>query len=227
MSEQVTGLFQSGGGEFVSPPSLFSEKLKKIRAVIFDWDGVFNDGTKRGAEGSIFSEVDAMGTNLLRYALWKTNGSLPAVAVMTGENNPPAVLLASRENFHFVYSRMKNKGQAFNAFCSAAGCKPEEVMFFFDDILDLDVARQCGVRMMIRRSSNPLLNRFVQENGMADYLTAHDGGSHGLREAAELVIGMLGLYDDVVRNRMTYSTEYQEYLSQRRAIELTHIEGVS
>ncbi len=227
MSEQVISLFQSGGGEFVSPPSLFSGKLKKIKAVIFDWDGVFNDGSKRGAEGSIFSEVDAMGTNLLRYALWKAIGSLPVAAVMTGENNPPAVLLARRENFHYVYSRMKNKGQAFQAFCSAAGCKPEEVMFFFDDILDLDVARQCGVRMMIRRSSNPMLNQFAKTHNLADYVTAHDGSRHGLREAAELVIGMLGLYDDVVSNRMTYSMEYQEYLSQRKSIEMTHIEGVS
>ena len=70
MSEAIVKLFEKGGGEFVSPPSVFIDKLKKIKAVLFDWDGVFNDGFKRGVDGSIFSEVDAMGTNLLRYALW-------------------------------------------------------------------------------------------------------------------------------------------------------------
>jgi 3-deoxy-D-manno-octulosonate 8-phosphate phosphatase (KDO 8-P phosphatase) len=225
MSEKVIALFQQGGGEFVSPPSLFSGKLKKIKAVLFDWDGVFNDGSKRGTEGSIFSEVDSMGTNLLRYAFWKQNGSLPATAVITGENNPASVILARRERFDFVYSMMKNKGVAFTAFCSAAGCKPDEVVFFFDDVLDLDVARQCGIRIMMGRSSNPMLSHFVKENNLADYITAHDGGHHGLREGTELLMGLLGLYDDVVMNRMTYSGDYQEYLSLRKKIETAHIEG--
>jgi 3-deoxy-D-manno-octulosonate 8-phosphate phosphatase (KDO 8-P phosphatase) len=225
MSDQIITLFHQGGGEFISPPSLFSGKLKNIRAVLFDWDGVFNDGSKRGTEGSIFSEVDSMGTNLLRYALWKANGSLPAAAVITGENNPSALLLARRENFHFVYSRMKNKAEAFAAFCSAAGCKPDEVAFFFDDVLDLEVARQCGIRIMIGRSSNPMLRQFVKQNNLADYITAHDGGKHGLREGTELLIGLLGMYDEAVRNRMAYSNDYREYLSERKKIGTSHVEG--
>jgi 3-deoxy-D-manno-octulosonate 8-phosphate phosphatase (KDO 8-P phosphatase) len=225
MSDKVITLFQQGGGEFISPPSLFSGKLKKIKAILFDWDGVFNDGSKRGTEGSIFSEVDSMGTNLLRYAFWRKNGSLPATAVITGENNPSAVLLARRERFHFVYSRMKNKGEAFSAFCSSAGCKPDEVAFFFDDVLDLDVARQCGLRIMMGRASNPMLSLFVKERKLADYITAHDGGHHGLREGTELLLGLLELFDDVVTNRMTYSGDYQEYLTARKKIETTHVEG--
>lgn len=225
MSEKVIALFQLGGGEFVSPPSLFSEKLNKIKAVLFDWDGVFNDGSKRGTEGSIFSEVDSMGTNLLRYALWKRNGSLPVVAVITGENNPSALVLARREGFHFVYSRMKNKGEAFASFCSTAGCQPDEVAFYFDDVLDLEVARQCGIRIMMGRNSNPMLTQFVKEENLADYITAHDGGNHGLREGAELLMGMLDMYEDVVRNRMTYSWDYQEYLSARKKIKTIHVEG--
>lgn len=225
MNERVIALFQQGGGEFISPPSLFSVKLKKIKAVLFDWDGVFNDGSKRGTEGSIFSEVDSMGTNLLRYALWKANGSLPATAVITGENNPSAVLLARRESFHFVYSRVKNKGEAFAAFCSSGGCNPDEVAFFFDDVLDLDVARQCGIRIMMGRSSNPMLTNFAKENNLADYITAHDGGHHGLREGTELLMGLMESFDDVVKNRMTYSVEYQEYLFARRKIETAHVEG--
>ena len=43
MSKEIVQLFESGGGEFFTPPSVFVAKLKDIRAVIFDWDGVFNE----------------------------------------------------------------------------------------------------------------------------------------------------------------------------------------
>jgi 3-deoxy-D-manno-octulosonate 8-phosphate phosphatase (KDO 8-P phosphatase) len=222
MSDTILKLFEQGGGEFVSPPSVFAEKLRQVKAVLFDWDGVFNDGTKRGTEGSIFSEVDSMGTNLLRYALWRLNGSLPPSAIITGENNPSAVHLAQRENFDGVYSKMKNKAQAFNSFCETHKCRPDEVLFFFDDVLDLEVARQCGARVLICRSSSVLLTKFVKDSALADYVTGHDGGHHGLREGAELIIGLLGQFDQVVSNRMAYSKDYQDYVVCRKKVTTTH-----
>jgi 3-deoxy-D-manno-octulosonate 8-phosphate phosphatase (KDO 8-P phosphatase) len=218
MSEAIIKLFQQGGGEFISPPSLFIDRLKNIKAVLFDWDGVFNDGTKRGTEGSIFSEIDAMGTNLLRYAFWKKNGALPVTGIITGENNPAAVALGQREHFHEILLLAKNKAQVFSSFCGRHGLKPEQVLFFFDDVLDLEVARQCGMRIMIGRSATPMLTKFVKESALVDYITSHDGGGHGLREGCELVIGLLNLYEAVVKNRMIFSEDYQSYLSGRQEV---------
>jgi 3-deoxy-D-manno-octulosonate 8-phosphate phosphatase (KDO 8-P phosphatase) len=224
MSELIVNLFEKEGGEFVSPPSLFSEKLTGIKAVLFDWDGVFNDGFKQPGDGSIFSEVDAMGTNLLRYALWRIYGHIPVSAIMTGENNPAALHLAQRESFHAVYSKMRNKGVAFSSFCNTYHCRAEEVLFFFDDVLDLDVARQCGARIMIGRSSNVMLRQFVKKSNLVDYITANDGQHHGLREGAEVVIGLLGQFDEVVHERMIFSENYQHYLTDRKKIETIHTE---
>ncbi len=211
------------GGEFVSPPSLFVEKMKAIRVVLFDWDGVFNDGFKRGEEGSIFSEVDAMGTNLLRYALWRANEAIPVSAVMTGENNPSAVHFAKRENFTSVFTGTKNKGKAFQLFCEQYKCTPSQVLFFGDDVLDLDVARQCGVRIIIGRKSGVLFKQWVRSNQLADYITACDGGNHGLREGAEMIMGLSGWYDEVIRNRMVFSDNYQKYLTERKTTVTNHV----
>ena len=219
MSEAIIKLFEQGGGEFVSPPSVFVDKLKKIKAVLFDWDGVFNDGFKKGTDGSIFSEVDAMGTNLLRFALWRVNGELPITTIITGENNPLAHALAQREHFHEVFSLAKNKAKIFHTFCEKHNLLPSEVLFFFDDILDLEVARQCNARIMIGRSSTLLLRDFAKKHSIADYITAHDGGRHGLREGCELVVGLLGQYEEVVKNRMVFSEEYQRYLAERKKVE--------
>ena len=218
MSESIIKLFETGGGELVSPPSVFIDKLKKIKAILFDWDGVFNDGFKRGSEGSIFSEVDAMGTNLLRYALWKSKNELPITAVITGERNPLAHQLAEREHFHEVFFQSKNKGIVFTAFCAKYNLKPKEVLFFFDDVLDLEVARLCGASIMIGRPASPMLKKFSREAEVADYITACDGGRHGLREGCELVVGLLGMFDDVVKNRSTFSENYRAYLGARQKV---------
>ncbi len=225
MNKTVVKLFKKGGGEFVSPPSVFTDKLKKIKAVLFDWDGVFNDGFKREKEGSIFSEIDAMGTNLLRFALWRMNGKIPVTAIITGENNPAALQLAQRESFNAVYSRMKNKAEAFGTFTKAYSLKADEVLFFFDDVLDLEVARQCGARILIGRSSNLMLRQFVKKSDLADYITHNDGHHHGLRESAELIIGLLDQFEEVVNNRMVFSENYQHYLADRKKIEVVHTEG--
>lgn len=216
--KEVVELFESGGGEFFTPPSVFLTKLKTIRAVLFDWDGVFNEGFKTGEEGSPFSEVDAMGTNMLRYALWKQHGKQPYVAVITGEENPPAQQLSQREHFHGAYVKSKNKVKTLEHFCQAHKLKPDEILFFFDDVLDLEVARQCGARVMIARPSTVLLQSFAKSHGMVDYLTGCTGGAHGLREGCEMVMGMLGQFDAVIRERMVFSADYQQYLEERQEI---------
>ncbi len=218
MSKEIVELFESGGGEFFTPPSVFLTRLSTVRAILFDWDGVFNEGFKQADGGSSFSEVDAMGTNMLRYALWKKHGKLPVSAVITGEENQSAQTLSKREHFHGVYFQAKNKAAVFEKFCKTHSLRPEEVLFLFDDVLDLEVARQCGVRVMIARPSTPMLANFAKSNGMVDYLTGCSGGEHGLREGCELIIGLLGLYHTVISERMVYSADYQLYLSERQAI---------
>jgi 3-deoxy-D-manno-octulosonate 8-phosphate phosphatase (KDO 8-P phosphatase) len=221
MSDKIIKLFEKGGGAFITPPLSFVEKLKKVKAVLFDWDGVFNDGSKKAGEGSPFSEVDAMGSNLLRYAFRKQNGSLPTVAIVTGENNPPAQALAQREHFHELYFMAKNKSIAFGSFCEKYSLKPAEVLFFFDDVLDLGVAAQCGARVMIGRKSNPMLNEFAKQEGLVDYMTGSEGGRSGLREGCEVVMGMLGVYDDVVRSRSIFSQDYKDYVAERSKVVTT------
>ena len=56
----IENTFKSVGGEFVSSPILISKKLKKIKALVFDWDGVFNDGVKASGEGSPFSTLSQL-----------------------------------------------------------------------------------------------------------------------------------------------------------------------
>ena len=211
--------FTTHGLRTTAPEPELLRRLARIKAVLFDWDGVFNDGFKDAQGGSQFSEVGSMGVNLLRFALWLRSGSLPKAAIITGQHNPFAERFAERERLHGVYMGFTNKPEAFDAFLAQHGLQPEEVAFFFDDVLDLPVAERCGLRVMIGSPFTAwLVEQFVRR-GAVDLITANPGGANGLRQATDAVIALLGNGDAVIIERAAYSSTYQDYLSQRQAVQ--------
>jgi len=207
--------FRSGGGVLLAEPREIRERLARVRAFLFDWDGVFNDGGK-GAGPSGFTEADAMGTNLLRFGLWsRDDGRLPFVGILTGQDNPAAVELARRERFQAVYRGFLDKEAALEHLARRHGVRPEETCFLFDDVLDLGVAGRCGLRVLVRNGAAPLLARYAGESGLCEYVTGREGGEHAVRESAELLLGLAGLYEDLVRERARHSPAYRRYLALR------------
>lgn len=202
-------------GQFVASPEELKLKLSKIKAFVFDWDGVFNNGQKNENATSFFSEVDAMGTNLLRFNYFQRLHKIPYTAIISGENNSAAYTLAKREHFQAIYYGIKYKALALQHLCMTHHIKPEEVAFVFDDVLDLSMAAKCGLRIMVQRACNPLLVDFAVENNMVDYITAGDGQSHAVREAAELLMGLSDIYKFTIRARLDYTEEYIAYLQNR------------
>ena len=96
MNEDLFHLFEELGGEFVSPSSLMAEKWRGIKAIVFDWDGVFNTGLKGHETTSHFTEADSMGVNMLRFSNWLINKEQLTCAIITGQNNLSAAHFAKR-----------------------------------------------------------------------------------------------------------------------------------
>lgn len=211
--------FIANGLRVIGSEKEILRRLARTKAVLFDWDGVFNDGFKDADGGSPFSEVGSMGVNLLRFALWLRNGSLPKAAIITGQHNHFAERFAERERLHGVYMGFTNKPEAFDAFLAQHDLQPEEVAFFFEDVLHLPVAERCGLRVMIGSPVTAWLSEQFVQRGAVDLITAHPGGANGLRQATDAVIALLGQGDTVINERAAYSSTYQEYLSQRQAVQ--------
>lgn len=220
---EIEQTFTALGGQFITPADGLAEKIKKVRAIVFDWDGVFNDGSKTEAGSSSFSEVDSMGTNLLRFGLWLHHGGqLPVAAIITGVTNSLSETLVRREHFHASYSQAKHKIDVLRHLLEQHNLQPAEVAFFFDDALDLSVAEVAGVRIMIRRDANPLFTKYVVQNGLADYITGSQSGQFAVREGCELLLGLLGQFDTVMAERLRYKPVYDQYYQQRQAVEPTY-----
>jgi 3-deoxy-D-manno-octulosonate 8-phosphate phosphatase (KDO 8-P phosphatase) len=205
-------------GKFLTPPADIQAKLQKIKAYIFDWDGVFNNGQKDENNTSLFNEIDAMGINMLRFNHYKRKGSMPLFGIITGERNSASHTFSDREHMDFVYYKIKHKSTALEHICKKHNLHPGEVLFVFDDILDLDVAAKVGVRMMVSRPANPLLTRYAESRALMDYLTANDSSNHALREVTELLIGLTGSYDETLSDRIAYNDTYREFIALRNTL---------
>jgi len=222
MNSDLINLFEELGGEFVSPPVLLMKKWSKIKAFVFDWDGVFNTGLKGHETTSHFTEADSMGVNMLRFSYWLSyNYTQPITAIITGQNNTSAKHFALREHFNFIFSGCPDKQSAFGQFLDNSGLEAEEVMYVFDDVLDLTIADKCGLRMMVNRYASPLFYNHVKTKQLADYISFNEGGENAVREICELLIGFNDNYSEVMDKRMTFEGEYKTYLDQRNTAKLS------
>lgn len=213
----ITELFLKTGGLFHTSEAEIIEKLRKIKAFVFDWDGVFTNAGKDHNLDSKFSEADSMGTNLLRFSYYLNHGQIPLTAIISGEKNTAAFTFTDRERFHYSYSKFANKMQAVRHMCELNNLQPNQICFVFDDVLDLSLAEVCGLRVFIPRKSNPLFNEYVSRHQLADYVTGATSGEHPVREACELLIGLGGNYNEVITERKNFSEVYASYLALRKA----------
>jgi len=211
-------VFKNLGASFITTASKLTKKLNEVEGLIFDWDGVFNSGIKSGEFTSTFSEVDSMGINMLRFAYWLKHKKIPYTAIISGQNSQTAVEFAKREHFNEIFCSFKDKKQTLPIIKNTAKLKAGKLCFVFDDIIDVTVAMKCHVSFLIRRKSNPLFVEFIKNNKYADYISANSGSENALREISELITGLLGLFDEVLKNRINFSDTYQNYFEERNKI---------
>jgi 3-deoxy-D-manno-octulosonate 8-phosphate phosphatase (KDO 8-P phosphatase) len=210
-------VFSKLGGTFVTPIGTLIERMRNIRGFVSDWDGVFNQGAKGEGAESTYSEPDSMGTNLLRYALWRRKRELPIAALITGAENPSARAFALREHFHAIYYGARNKTAAIEALCRTHKVSSEHLLCIFDDVNDLGMAFGCGIRIFVQRTASPLLREYVVRQGLCDYVTAHPPERHAVREVCELLLGLLGAFDTVIASRVAWDRDYAAYFGARQA----------
>jgi len=218
MSSDFNELEKLFKGRFLTPPDKIKAKLEKVKAYIFDWDGVFNNGQKDERNTSLFNEIDAMGVNLLRFNHYKLKGAMPLFGIITGERNSASHSFSDREHLDFVYYKIKHKSIALDHLCKKHNIAPHEILFVFDDVLDLDVAKKVGVRMMVSRPANPMLIKYAESRQLMDYLTANDSNNHALREVVEMLIGLTGKYDETLSDRIEYNDTYRKYITLRNSL---------
>lgn len=154
--------------------------LGHIKAFAFDIDGVATDGgVLCNSEGDLLRTYDAKDGFAIRMAVMH---GYP-VAIITGGSSESIRkrMVTSGVKPEDVFLHCRDKRDEFGIFCQRYGLKAEEVMFFGDDVPDMDVLRLCGCGVCPADA--------VEEvKAVADWVSAYPGGKGCLRNAIETVL---------------------------------------
>ena len=119
------------------------ERLKNIKAFLFDVDGVFTDGgLLADLQGEFYRTFNSKDGFAVRMAVMHGYH----VGIITGGRSESIRkrFLACGFQYEDIYLNARNKMVDFEDFCSKHGLKPEEVMYLGDDIPDIPVMVACG-----------------------------------------------------------------------------------
>ena len=151
--------------------------LNRIKAFAFDIDGVATDGTLLCMpDGDFLRLYDAKDGFAIRMACM--NGY--PVAVITGGSSESIRkrMTASGIKPEDVFLHCRDKMVEFRQFCERYSLSPEEVMYFGDDVPDVEVMQACGCAVCPS-------DAVPEAQRAADWMTDAPGGKGCLREAIE------------------------------------------
>jgi YrbI family 3-deoxy-D-manno-octulosonate 8-phosphate phosphatase len=158
------------------------EKIRKIKCLLMDCDGVLTDGgmyySEHGDELKKFNTKDGMGLKFLRQSGFKTG-------IITGENTKLVSRRAEKLEVDEVFLGVQDKLKAIIEICKKYNFKLEEIAYIGDDINDLDVIKTVGFGCTVQDGM-----QCIKE--VADYITVAKGGGGAVREVADLLLKARG-----------------------------------
>jgi len=173
-------------------------RLRKVRLVIFDVDGVLTDGTvyirPDGRELKAFNVLDGTGIKYLQRAGLE-------VALLSGRRSSAVSVRARELGIKHVIQSSKIKMQGLDKLLRATGFSVDEVCFAGDDLPDIPVMRKVGV-------GGAGANARPEVLAVAQWVTDTPGGKGAAREVAERLLKaqdkwktIMSRYDDVNSRR--------------------------
>lgn len=163
-----------------------TEKIRKIRLLILDVDGVLTDGRiiydTEGRELRFFDAQDGVGVRLLRAAGIKT-------IMITIKPCKAVEYRAMDMMVEEVYQGVSRKTDLLPQIFERHGVGTDEICYVGDDVGDLGMMRMVGFSAVVE-------NGCPEARKAASYVTKKPGGRGAVREIAELILMKQGKWHD-------------------------------
>ncbi len=158
--------------------SIDLEKVKKIKMVVMDVDGILTD-TRIILDSSLgwkrfFSVRDGIGINHLRRAGYKT-------AVITGSHSEDVQRRMQHLKIDYFYENQFDKGPAYEELKQQSGFSDEEICYIGDDVYDIPLLRQVGFSATVPEAVEEVINE-------CDYITNRGGGYGAVRDLCQIIL---------------------------------------
>lgn len=158
--------------------STLRTKLKKIKLVVTDADGVLTDGgmyySKNGEELKKFNTKDGMAVELLGKANIGT-------IIVTRENSETVQQRGKKIKVLETIIGAHEKEKLLDPICQKYKVSPDEIAYVGDDVNDLSIMKRVGV------SCAPL-DSVETVKKIVDYVCEKKGGEGVLREVSEIIL---------------------------------------
>ena len=164
----------------------YKEKLKDIKAFVFDVDGVFTDGSiylmPEGSMTRVMNVLDG-------YAVVKALKNNYRIGIITGGNDE---MVKNRINYLGIidyYPKSSNKMIDFENFKSKYNLKNEEILSMGDDLPDIPMLVNSAI------GTCPI-NAVEEVKAVSDYISNTKGGSGAVRDVIEQVMKIQGKWNE-------------------------------
>lgn len=167
------------------PAKLYDDRLKKIRLIIFDVDGILTDGSIIFAGNDLeiksFNVRDGHGIKIAKRCGLE-------VALVTGRTSDVVARRAHDLGLSLIYQGIWDKKPVLADLLEKLQLNSEEVAVMGDDVVDIPLMRRVGVSFTVPEAPEEVLKA-------SDHVTSHSGGHGAAREVVELVLKAQGKWE--------------------------------
>ncbi|GAB4163644.1 MAG: HAD hydrolase family protein [Geothermobacteraceae bacterium] len=162
-------------------------RLKKIRLLLLDVDGVLTDGriiiNDRGEETKAFHVRDGHGMKLLQRSGVK-------IGIITGRSSRVVAHRMRELGIDMVVQGSKDKRVPFEQMLKETGLAEDEIAYVGDDLVDLPILRRVGFAATVADGCEEL-------RGQVHYVSRCPGGGGAVREICEMILKAKGDWEGV------------------------------
>lgn len=170
------------------------DRIKLIRLLILDVDGVLTDGSiildGTNSEYKAFDVQDGMGIKMVQ------SGGI-RVAIITSRVSEAVKQRADELQIQELYQGESKKIHAYRNIIQKYGLRDQEVAYMGDDITDLPILHRVGLRIAVATARDEV-------KSIADYVTRSPAGRGAVREVTDLLLKKQNKWNDVLNNLIEY-----------------------
>jgi 3-deoxy-D-manno-octulosonate 8-phosphate phosphatase (KDO 8-P phosphatase) len=171
------------------PTGELKSRLKQIRLLLLDVDGVLTDGsiiyTDTGQEIKRFHTRDGLGLKLAMEAGIQ-------VGIVTGRRGPALMHRCRNLGIDLVFDGIDDKGTALEHISGQLDIPKSQIAFVGDDLPDLPIMRRVGVAVAVADACPEIRQA-------AHMVTSASGGSGAVREVCQVLLQAMGTWEAVLK----------------------------
>ncbi|MGD8761957.1 MAG: HAD hydrolase family protein [Desulfobacteraceae bacterium] len=169
---------------------MIADKLKKIKLLLLDVDGVLTDGSiifnDKGQESKQFNVKDGFGMKLLMSVGIQ-------LGIVTGRRSMALTHRCNDLGIRLIFDGISEKASILDEIQRRTGISTDNIAFVGDDIPDLALMRRIGVSIAVA-------NAHENVRAQADWVTSAPGGAGAVREVCEAILKSQGTWDNILEH---------------------------